>query len=639
MRQLAVCLAVLILPCGVAAPSLAQTRPEAVQLAQGEAFVAHIEQMVADGFAELATARTAQNINRINCVNDALTTMNGLLRLATSNLAALRQCVAQADAGCAEHEFIKISIAFNKTEELQGQLLGCGGVAQDGVIDGRPYIEKNISTDADPDLPRVRQADPFDALGTQRHPPIDESSFQATADAPLSTFAIDVDTAAFALVRRMLNDGHLPPQDAVRIEELVNWFPFHYPPPPRDTALAIQADVTAAPWQPSHRLVRVGIQGAALDLSRLPPANLVFLVDVSGSMAGPARLPLVQRALELLVAQLRPQDRVALVVYAGATGLVLPSTPAREQATIRQAIANLAAGGATAGAAGLQLAYQVAAEHFVARGVNRVILCTDGDFNVGATSQAALLAQIERARATGVFLTVLGFGIGNHQDQTLELLADKGNGNHAYIDTLAEARKVLVQELGATLVTVAKDVKIQVEFNPALVKGYRLLGYENRLLAARDFKDDAKDAGELGSGGAVTALYEVVPADSPEPLDGARRLQDQPPRPALAAKSGALATVRVRFKPSDGWFSKELAAAVHDEGRDFASAPEDLRFAAAVAGWGLLLRDSPFKGHATFAGVADWARAAVGSDDQGYRAAFIALVEQSARLQRLARRQ
>ncbi|MSP91297.1 MAG: VWA domain-containing protein [Myxococcales bacterium] len=464
---------------------------------------------------------------------------------------------------------------------------------------------------------------------------IDESSFHTVRDQPLSTLSIDVDTAAYSNVRRFLTSGQLPPKDAVRIEELINYFPYAYPGPSDDEPFAVHTEVGAAPWNRSHRLVRVGIQGRRIDMRNLPPANLVFLIDVSGSMAPPDRLPLLQRSLALLTRSLRPQDKVAIVVYAGAAGLVLPSTPGSNQAAILGALERLRAGGSTAGGAGLQLAYDVAAAQFGKGAANRVILCTDGDFNVGVSSDGELVELIEKRRASGVFLTVLGFGTDNYQDGKMQKLADKGNGHHAYIDTLAEAQKVLVGEVGGTLLTIAQDVKIQVEFNPSMVKGYRLIGYENRLLAARDFNDDKKDAGELGAGHAVTALYEIVPASSPEPLAAVDRLKYQEPTLRPAAATGELMTVKLRFKPPAGAVSKLLARVVVDAGHaGLDGASEDFRFAAAVAAWGLLLRDSPFKGSATFALVGELARGAVGADPDGYRHELVSLVARSGEIPR-----
>ncbi len=462
---------------------------------------------------------------------------------------------------------------------------------------------------------------------------------------PLSTFSIDVDTASYANVRRFLNGGQLPPPDAVRIEEMVNYFAYDYPEPGRDRPFSVSVDIADCPWRREHLLARIGLKGYEIPRDERPDCNLVFLIDVSGSMRPANKLPLVQRSLRLLVEELDAYDRVALVVYAGASGLVLDSTAVDEPAVILDAIDRLQAGGSTNGGAGIQLAYQVAADNFIDEGVNRVILATDGDFNVGITDRGALIELIEEQAATGVFLSVLGYGMGNYQDATLEQLADKGNGNYAYIDTLDEARKVLVDEMGGTLITIAKDVKIQVEFNPAEVAGYRLIGYENRVLAARDFNDDAKDAGEIGAGHTVTALYEIIPAGA-DGIDlgtsGAAEadenihttsvdpLKYQTPAGALVA-SDEIMTVKLRYKPYDGDSSVLVEVPVVDEGYTLNDMSDDYHHAAAVAAFGMLLRGSVYAGDADFADVEGWARAG-NSAGVSQRSAFLELVEKAAEL-------
>jgi Ca-activated chloride channel family protein len=445
-------------------------------------------------------------------------------------------------------------------------------------------------------------------MNTEAYQRIVDNAFLAVADTPLSTFSIDVDTASYANVRRFLRDGQLPPKDAVRIEELINYFHFDYPAPEDGTPFAVTSHVAECPWNREHRLVLLGLQARRLAEGQLPPRNLVFLLDVSGSMSDARKLPLVKAAMGLLVDQLTEQDRISIVVYAGASGLVLPPTSGDRKGEIRAALAALEAGGSTAGGAGIQLAYKTAQETFIEGGVNRVVLATDGDFNVGITSHGDLSRLIEEKRKTGVSLSVLGFGMGNLKDSTMEMLADRGNGNYAYVDTLAEARKVLVAEAGSTLVTVAKDVKLQVEFNPAAVSAYRLIGYENRVLADADFGDDTKDAGDMGAGHSVTALYEVVP--------------DR--RPSMLADASELMTVKLRYKAPDAEESQLLAVAVKDAGQTDSA---DVRFAAAVAAFGMLLRDSEHKGTATFADVLELARQGKGEDAAGYRAEFIQLVE------------
>ncbi|MBI2814870.1 MAG: VWA domain-containing protein [Opitutae bacterium] len=477
-----------------------------------------------------------------------------------------------------------------------------------------------------------------------------DNDFLRVVDNPLSTFSVDVDTASYANVRRFLAQKQLPPADAVRIEELVNYFPYAYRPPTGSVPFAASLEVASAPWAPGHRLVRIGLKGREVSDAARPAANLVFLLDVSGSMDEPNKLPLVKQSLRLLVNKLRPDDRVAIAVYAGASGLALPSTSAREQAKILEAIEELTPGGSTNGALGIQLAYDIAKAHFIPGGVNRVILATDGDFNVGTTSEGELVRLIEEKAKSGVFLSVLGFGMGNYKDSTLELLADKGKGNYAYIDSLAEAKKTLVEQAGGTLVTIAKDVKIQVEFNPAQVQAYRLIGYENRLLAKEDFNNDKVDAGDIGAGHTVTALYEVVPvgvgmetAPGVDPLKYQRPAGQQESRSSLlagrdlsgpTARQTEMLTVKIRYKEPAGDVSSKLEFPLTDTGARFEDASPDFKFAAAVAGFGLALRDSPHKGALTLAQVAEWGRAGLGGDVGGYRTEFMTLVGEAASLLR-----
>ena len=471
----------------------------------------------------------------------------------------------------------------------------------------------------------LRAVGPFH---TEAYARIDESEFQSVAQHPLSTFSVDVDTASYANVRRFLAENRLPPADAVRIEELVNYFPYGYEPPAEGAPFAVHAEVMGCPWEPSHRLVRIGLKAKEIPLGERPPSNLVFLVDVSGSMNEPNKLPLVKSALRLLAEQLGEDDRVAMVVYAGSSGLVLPSTSGDEKATILAAIDRLEAGGSTNGGAGIELAYRLAAERFVRGGTNRVILATDGDFNVGVTSHGELTRLIEEKARTGVFLSVLGFGTGNLKDETMEQLADRGNGNYAYIDTINEARKALVEQLTGTLLTVAKDVKLQVEWNPAYAASYRLVGYENRLLAPEDFRDDAKDAGEIGAGHTVTALYEVVPpgAEAARPVDP---LKYQAERAPAGARSGELLTLKLRWKAPEGRESNPLELAVTDPGASFAAASADSRFAAAVAAFGMVLRSSPHRGVATYESVLAMAEDAGAERGDEHRREFVELVKKA----------
>ena len=456
---------------------------------------------------------------------------------------------------------------------------------------------------------------------------INENRFRLVKDHPLSTFSIDVDTASYSNVRRFLNEGRLPPADAVRIEELINYFRFDYPNPSNGAPVSVTTELGAAPWNPKHRLALVGLRSTPIRQEKTPPRNLTFLLDVSGSMAPQNRLPLVKTAMRMLVDTLRPEDKVAIVVYAGASGLCLPATSGEDKQQIQAALERLSAGGSTNGASGIQLAYNIASENFVRGGINRVILATDGDFNVGVTSQSELTRLIEEKRERGIFLSVLGVGDNNLKDSTMEALADKGNGNYSYLDSIQEARRVLIKEAGATLVTVAKDVKLQIEFNPSKVAGYRLIGYENRILRKEDFNNDKKDAGEMGAGHTVTALYELVPAGERVPSGDVDPLKYQRPAETPVSQptpSNELMNVKVRYKAPDGETSKLLEFPVRDASQRMSA---NLGFASAVAEFGMLLRRSEFKGLATWEQAVSLARQHRGEDDDGYRAEFIRLVE------------
>ena len=478
------------------------------------------------------------------------------------------------------------------------------------------------------DFTEVAPSPPPDAEQFDKHP---DNKFLAVADAPQTTLSIDVDTASYANVRRFLNQNMMPPVDAVRIEELLNYFPYNDPPPSANGShpLAVRVEVGGCPWNPDHRLARVALTSKPIPVEGRPICNLVFLVDVSGSMEQPNKLPLVKHSLSRLVEELGENDRIAIVVYAGASGLVLPSTSCLNKAEILSAIDNLQAGGSTNGGAGIQLAYDVAVSNFVKKGANRVILATDGDFNVGVTSRDDLIKLIEAKRTSGVYLSVLGFGMGNLKDSQLEQLADKGNGNYAYIDSREEAEKVLVKEMGANLVTVAKDVKFQVEFHPSQVSAYRLIGYENRLLNVEDFADDTKDAGEVGAGHHVTALYELVPPGK-QAVPGLKAVG--PLKYQEAAKvipSKETLTVHVRYKLPDEETSRPFEVAAEDQGLDFSRSSSDFKFAASVAGFGMLLRQSPYKGSLTYAGVQEIAASAKADDPNGYRKEFVELVKKA----------
>ena len=501
-------------------------------------------------------------------------------------------------------------------------------VAEFKLAFSQPTAERKIDSfdQFSKNPPVIQQQEPWNREAYDR---IVENAFKSPADHPLSTFSIDVDTASYANMRRYLHNNQLPPADAIRIEELINYFSYDYAGPDDETPFAVHVDSASAPWNENHRLVRIALQGEKIDLSERPDANLVFLIDVSGSMSDQNKLPLVQRSMNLLVDQMEARDRIAVVVYAGASGLALPSTTANDTETIQHAISNLKSGGSTNGGAGIELAYSVAQKHFVTDGINRVILCTDGDFNVGTSDRGGLTRLIEEKAKTGVFFSVLGFGKGNYQDATMEELSNKGNGNYGYVDSFKEARKVFVDDMLGTLFTIAKDVKIQVEFNPTHVGSYRLIGYENRMLPKEDFNDDNKDAGEIGAGHRVTALYEVVPVGltetSPTTVDPLKYQTESKP----AVKSSELLTVKLRYKEPDENASKLIEKPFIDSDVSFANASDDFRFASTVATFGMLLRNSEYAEDMSFAEVLDMASEAKGNDSGGLRSEFIELVEKA----------
>jgi Ca-activated chloride channel family protein len=475
----------------------------------------------------------------------------------------------------------------------------------------------------------VHGQEPYLQHNTEEYATIHENIFLKPTRKPLSTFSIDVDAASYSNVRRYLRQGQQPPKDAVRIEELVNYFTYEYQQPDEEDPFSVCTELSSAPWNPEHQLLHIGLQGRRIPVDNLPSSNLVFLIDVSGSMNSPNKLGLLKSAFKLLTNQLRPQDKVSMVVYAGAAGVVLAPTSGSDKQTILSALGQLQAGGSTAGGEGIKLAYKIAQEQFMEGGNNRIILATDGDFNIGASSNAEMERLIEKEREKGVFLTVLGFGMGNYKDSKMEILADKGNGNYAYIDDIMEAKKVLVNEFGGTLFTIAKDVKLQIEFNPATVKGYRLIGYENRRLRDEDFNDDKKDAGELGSGHTVTALYEIIPHDSHSVyIKSVDKLKYQNQRSKSdAGHSEELMTLKLRYKQPQGTRSRLITRTVGSEPVRLSETTDNFRWSAAVASFGMLLRDSEFKGNASYAMVEKWARGAQGTDQQGYRREFIQLVQ------------
>ncbi len=457
---------------------------------------------------------------------------------------------------------------------------------------------------------------------------IPENNFLNAINNPLSTFSIDVDNASYANVRRFLNEGQLPPRDAIRIEEMINYFDYDYEQPRGKEPFSLYAEVSDCPWNEDNRLVHIGLQGVDIPTDDLPATNLVFLIDVSGSMGDDNKLPLLKKAFKLLTRKLDEKDNVAIVVYAGSSGVVLPSTPGNRDNAIIEAFDRLQAGGSTAGAEGIELAYRIAKDNFKPRGNNRIILATDGDFNVGPSSDQALIHLIEEKRNEGIDLTVLGFGMGNYKDSKMEAIANNGNGNYFYIDDFGEAKKVLVDNLAGTLLTIAKDVKIQVEFNPAKVESYRLIGYENRVMAEQDFENDRKDAGELGAGHSVTALYEIVPIGNKRNL----RYQDNHQINDKAYHSNELLSVKFRYKAPKGTTSKEIAKVVMDKHVPLAQTSNEFRFSASVASFGMLLKGSQHKGAATWESTLAMAEDAIGWDHKGYRVDFVKMIEQAIEL-------
>jgi Ca-activated chloride channel family protein len=469
---------------------------------------------------------------------------------------------------------------------------------------------------------------------TENYSTIHENGFKDVKTSPLSTFSIDVDNASYSNVRRFINNGELPPVDAVRIEEMINYFNYDYPEPSGEHPFSVTTELGKCPWNENHYLMHVGLKGKSIKKDKLPPSNLVFLIDVSGSMTYENKLPLLKRAFKMLINELRPEDRVSIVVYAGAAGKVLDSTPGNEKQKILKALENLSAGGSTAGGEGIKLAYKIAHENLMEEGNNRIILATDGDFNVGVSSTSEMERLVETERESGIFMSVLGFGTGNIKDDKMETIADKGNGNYSYIDNIQEARKVFISEFGGTLFTIAKDVKFQLEFNPKQVKSYRLVGYENRLLNDEDFNDDKKDAGEMGAGHTVTALYEIIPMGSNEETSSVDALKYQDSKPVSGKYSNELLTIKLRYKEPTGMKSKLLEQPV--ENKIIRNTSDDFRFSAAVATFGMLLRNSEFKGETSIDSILSLARNSKGIDENGYRSEFIQLVKTADDLHLLA---
>lgn len=529
-------------------------------------------------------------------------------------------------------DVINIKLQPDVTALGEVVVLGYGGRMSQKAMAAPAYVESDMIVEYEFDEEMFPKEMPQSIYfpdykpNTESYKEINENGFKVPFQNPFSTFSIDVDAASYSNVRRFINDGMLPPKDAVKIEEMINYFDYEYDAPKGDHPFGVQHEVGKAPWNDDHYLVHIGIEGEKIEMDNLPASNIVFLLDVSGSMSDGNKLPLLKKSLKLLVNELRAEDRVSIVVYAGAAGEVLPSTSGDKKREILQALENLQAGGSTAGGAGIKLAYQIAEDNFIEGGNNRIILATDGDFNVGASSDEAMEDLIEEKRKSGVFLTVLGFGMGNYQDSKMEILADKGNGNHAYIDNILEAKKVLVNEFGGTLFTIAKDVKLQVEFNPGTVQAYRLIGYENRLLADEDFNNDKKDAGELGAGHTVTALYEVIPVgvnSSFEPIDDLKYQPNE--KPQTVGNTTDLMTVKLRYKKPYEDKSIYLDTVVKNQLSTRLS--NNFGWSAAVASFGMLLRDSDYLNGYNYNRALPLAKSSKGADENGYRAEMIKLME------------
>ncbi len=547
-----------------------------------------------------------------------------ILLILISSLSFTNGCQQQVGKSKMETPSTAPSVQVSERKDISNQP---AKISQSNEVLGREKMNSTKEQDRKEDSSAKGQQET-----EEEYEYIADNPFQIVKNNPLSTFSIDVDTASYSNMRRFLNSNQLPPPDAVRIEELINYFDYEYPQPKDNKPFSLTTEVSQTPWNPQHKLVHIGLQGKKISTENLPPSNLVFLLDVSGSMNEPTKLPLLKSGFELLVNELKANDTVSIVVYAGAAGLVLPPTSGHQKEKILAAINNLEAGGSTAGGEGIQLAYKMAEEHFLTNGNNRIILATDGDFNVGMSSDSELVRLIEDKRQKGVFLTVLGFGSGNLKDATMEKLADKGNGNYAYIDSILEAQKVLVKEIGGTLFTIAKDVKIQVEFNPAKIQAYRLIGYENRRLQDQDFNDDSKDAGELGAGHTVTALYEIIPVGVKSNLNLPNtddlRYQEQKV-PLDSYTSDELMLVKLRYKEPKNSKSLLISQSIKDSKTDLSATSNNFRFSAAVAEFGLLLRDDKYKSNANFADVLQLANNAKSADLNNYRSEFINLVHKA----------
>ena len=571
---------------------------------------------------------TGVNVLVKGSTKGTVTDASGFYRISVS---AEDKVLVFSSIGCKNvEEKINGRLVINVIMEEDG--LALQEVVTIGYGSRRPVSQKAERDNASPSVAYDRTVVSYKRynreFNTEGYSPVNENGYRDVRSNPLSTFSIDVDNASYSNIRRFINNGELPPADAVRIEEMINYFRYNYPEPDGIHPFSLYTELAECPWNREHYLLHVGLRGRSIDKESLPPSNLVFLIDVSGSMSDANKLPLLKSAFGLLVNELRPQDRVAIVVYAGAAGLALESTGGNRKEVIMRAIDNMHAGGSTAGGAGLKLAYSVAERNFIKGGNNRIILATDGDFNVGESSNGGMERLVEMERGKGIYMTVLGFGMGNIKDDKMEIIADKGNGNYAYIDNLQEARRVLVREFGGTLFTIAKDVKFQIEFNPQRIASYRLIGYENRILNDEDFNDDKKDAGEMGSGHNVTALYELIPSGSDESRPSVDPLRYQKNEKAgVKASSSEYLNIKIRYKKPDGETSSLLEKPVRGGIRQLDYSSENLRFAAAVSEFGMILRKSEYRGSATLDDAIGLANGARGEDEDGYRAELIRMMK------------
>jgi Ca-activated chloride channel family protein len=521
-----------------------------------------------------------------------------------------------------------INIALEEGEALMDEIVvsGYSSKGKKVMVRGLSSLGSMASVSPSYQYNSTNASSSFNVTENESYSKIDDNGFKTSKNSPLATFSIDVDRASYSNVRRLINNGIDIPKDAVRVEEMINYFKYDYPQPTGIHPFSINTEVSVCPWNKDHKIIHIGVQGKEIPTENLPASNLVFLIDVSGSMNSQNKLPLLKSSLKMLVDKLRTQDKVAIVVYAGAAGMVLPSTDGNKKSLIKGALDKLSAGGSTAGGAGINLAYKIAEESFIEGGNNRIIIATDGDFNVGASGDSDMERLIEEKRKSGIFLTCLGYGMGNYKDSKMETLANKGNGNYAYIDNIQEAQKTLVTEFGGTMFTIAKDVKIQVEFNPVEVQAYRLVGYENRLLNDEDFTDDTKDAGELGSGHTVTAIYEIIPVGVKSPFIKDIPLKYQETK-TVNSNNSEIATIKFRYKKPEEGKSLEFAHIIENEAFALEECSDNLRFASSVAMFGMLLRDSEYKNISTYEEVIKLASAARGKDEDGYRAEFIRLVK------------